>query len=198
MSSVNNTDMTTAGIPSSVKGAMDNAENTGNFYATAFYKIKTDTLGSSFKAIADYADRKGGSYLFSDAFYYDANGDVAGRNNYTQDLPSNTKVYTVRADFDKKTSTATSYSFGAKYANSSINSDSYYRINDNGQWRDDDSRSTRYRLRKDEHEVLGQPDNDRSESGRNVALQLFTDDGTRRPAIVRRLFPVGIAYEAVR
>ena len=43
----------------------------------------------------DYADRKGGSYLFSDAFYYDANGDVTGRNNYTQDLPSNTKVYTL-------------------------------------------------------------------------------------------------------
>lgn len=149
MSSVNNTDMTTAGTLSSVKGAMDNAENTGNFYATAFYKIKTDTLGSSFKAIADYADRKGGSYLFSDAFYYDANGDVTGRNNYTQDLPSNTKVYTVRADFDKKTSTATSYSFGAKYANSSINSDSYYRINDNGQWRDDDSRSNRYRYHEE-------------------------------------------------
>lgn len=132
-----------------VDGTVGQRENESNIYATFYYKIKTDTLGSDFKVIADIMRNQSDSYMHSDAVYENEQGEDYYRNNYIQTIPAKTTVYTVRADFEKKTKTAISYALGAKYANSSINSDSYYLVNDGGSWRDDASRSNQFRYHEE-------------------------------------------------
>lgn len=135
-------------------GTVGQRETESNVYATAFYKIRTDTLDSQFKFMADLMRNSGESYLHSDAWYFHPDDAQAYmRNDYTQRIPSATTVYTVKADFDKKTSGALQYALGAKYADSSIDSDSYFRVNQGGAqgpdlWQDDAGRSYRFRYRE--------------------------------------------------
>ena len=145
--SVNDTRVTSPGGDSDVKGTVRQRDNNSDFYTTLYYKIKMDTLGSSFKVIADYTRNQGESYMLSDAVYTDADGTEYLRNNYSQQIPSTTEIYTARADFEKKTRVATSYAFGAKYSDSSIGSDLFYKVNTGGVWQDD-ARSNRFRYRE--------------------------------------------------
>ena len=148
----NSTNTTTVTSPqghSQVDGTVRQRANNTNLYATMYYKIKTDTIGSDFKLVADLMRNRGDSYMLSDASYDNEQGQTYYRNNYSQTIPTTTTVYTVRADFEKKTPTAFSYALGTKYANSSIDSDSYFRINDGGSWVDDPSRSNRFRYHEE-------------------------------------------------
>ena len=147
--STNTTRMVSPSANTRVDGMVGQRENESNIYATVYYKIKTDTLGSDFKIIADFMRNQGDSYMHSDAVYKNESGENYYRNNYIQTIPAKTTVYTVRADFEKKTKTAVSYALGAKYANSSINSDSYYRVNEGGTWVDDPNRSNQFRYHEE-------------------------------------------------
>ena len=106
---------------------------------TAYYRIKVDTLGSSLKVMADYTSRDRASYVHSQAEYLQG-GNAIYSNIYDYDSPTYIDLYSIRADYDKKTRGKISWSIGGKYSISDISSEADYRRYENNNWIDDDPR----------------------------------------------------------
>ena len=114
---------------------------------TAYYRIKVDTLGSYLKIMADYTSRDRSSSVHS-ASEYIQNGNIIKSNIYDYLSPTYIDLYSLRADYDKKTRGKISWSIGGKYSISDISSVADYRSYDAGNWIEDDPRDNTFTYRE--------------------------------------------------
>ena len=114
---------------------------------TAYYRIKTDTLGSYLKVMADYTSRDLNNDIQSSS-YYMQDGNIIKSNIYDYLTPTYIDLYSLRADYDKKTRGKISWSIGGKYSISDISSVADYRSYDAGNWIEDDARDNAFTYRE--------------------------------------------------
>ena len=122
-------------------------ENDERFNATIYYKIKTDTIGSSLKIIGDYTSNVKSSYMLSSAYYYPENAPQMS-NIYDYSAPTNVYLYSIRADFNKKTTGKVSWSTGVKYSDNKISSQAKYHTYHGDNWSSSDPRNNEFEYRE--------------------------------------------------
>ncbi|MDD4819537.1 MAG: outer membrane beta-barrel family protein, partial [Flavobacteriales bacterium] len=123
-----------------VTSEMKDINNNNRVNVTAYYKIKTDEKGSSFKVVGDYTYNNTKGYNFSSALYDYDNGKIMS-NIYDYSAPTTVDLFSVRSDYDHKSEGNITWSTGTKYSNSHIASQANYRTYDGLAWNDDDPRN---------------------------------------------------------
>ncbi|TYP91788.1 outer membrane receptor protein involved in Fe transport [Sphingobacterium allocomposti] len=98
------------------------------------YTWKTDTLGSTFRVVADYtnSDKRPSSGTFSETF--DAQDQLLQDTSFLFRFPSMSQIVTAEARYQKKWTTSWDMQVGAKLSHTDINNQNAYDILRDGNW----------------------------------------------------------------
>lgn len=98
------------------------------------YKIKTDSLGSTFSLISDYIFNNRNANNINNANTYSYNNELISDTNFIFHNPSNSKIWTADLQYNKIFKSGMQFSFGGKSTITRINNGNAYSIENNNQW----------------------------------------------------------------